>query len=271
MLECVINISEGKREDVIGSLSSAARFSLVDVHSDPFHNRSVFTLYGKDVIQDSLSLTRSAFSQLDLASHSGAHPRFGVVDVVPFVPLETSTLSEARVASMNYASQVSSEFNVPVFLYDHEVSLPEIRKYGFSAILPAFGPNIPHARYGAIAVGTRDVLVAYNLYLRADLESAKNVARLVRSHNFRTLGLQVGERVQLSANLIDPINHGIAELFAEVNALSEVENGELVGLAPASVIEAVPRSLWEILGLSREMAIEAHIGTGASGSPIQAN
>lgn len=257
MFECVINISEGTDRSVIGDLTESAGSALLDVHSDPYHNRSVFTLYGPRVYQSAISLTEKTFELLDIARHEGVHPRIGLVDVVPFVPLDGFPMAEAIQISRQYAFEVSTKFEVPVFLYGEHRTLPEIRKSAFSSIAPDFGPMIRHPRYGAIAVGARAILVAYNLYLKEnDLEVAKSVAAKVRSSYFRTLGLQVGNRVQVSANLVDPFNHGIYEFFNKVEELVEVDHGELVGLAPLDVIRNTPQQYWEKLDISPKKSIE---------------
>lgn len=256
-MECVINISEGTSASLIEELSKSAGVSLVDVHSDPFHNRSVFTLCGSNVYDDALSLTEKAFQLLDIRDHYGVHPRGGVVDVVPFVPIGTSDISEAIDACRRFSQEVSSKHSVPIFIYDTEHTLPFVRKNAFQNLLPDYGPNEPHPRLGWIAAGAREPLVAYNLYLSAaDLSMARHVAHQVRSDHFRTLGLKVGDQVQVSANLVDPLSHGIYEFFLEVNDLANVSHGELVGLAPLKVIEETPKRLWKTLGLSLNAALE---------------
>lgn len=257
MLECVINISEGTDRLVIEDLAKSAGAALLDIHSDPYHNRSVFTLYGPRSYQSAIMLTEKAFELLDIANHVGVHPRIGVVDVVPFVPLDGYPMAEAIKTSRDFAFEVATKFEVPIFLYGDHRTLPEIRKSAFTSIAPDFGPMTSHPRYGAIAVGARGVLVAYNLYLRDnDLELAKSVAAAVRSGYFRTLGLRVGNRVQVSANLVDPLNHGIFEFFSQVEALAAVDHGELVGLAPLNVIHNTPQQYWEKLDLSPQKSIE---------------
>lgn len=257
MLECVINISEGTDRSVIDELAKSAEAALLDIHSDPYHNRSVFTLYGPDLYQSAIALTEKTFQLLDIVDHVGVHPRIGLVDVVPFVPLNGYPMAEAVKLSRQYALEVSSKFKVPIFLYGENRTLPEIRKYAFGSISPDLGPLVPHPRYGSIAVGAREVLVAYNLYLRNnDLKLAKSVAAEVRSSYFRTLGLRVGNRVQVSANLIDPLNHGIFEFFSKVEELAAVDHGELVGLAPLDVIRNTPEEYWEKLDVTPQKSIE---------------
>lgn len=257
MLECVINISEGKDSSTIQTLAASVDRGLLDVHSDPYHNRSVFTLYGASVEEDAVSLTANAFELLNISDHIGVHPRIGVVDVVPFVPLEGTSFAEAEEACHLYAREISQRFEVPVFIYGKARTLPEIRKGAHVSIHPDYGPISPHPIFGSIAVGARQVLVAYNLYLPdTSIDEAKLIAKDLRSSYFRTLALQVGDKVQLSANLVDPLNHGILEFYSEVRSHTNVSHGELVGLAPRVVIEEVPANLWKRLDLSLDKSIE---------------
>ena len=258
MLECVVNISEGNDLEVIAELANTAGKSLLDIHSDPYHHRSVFTLFGASVYNDVVKLTEKAFELLDITKHSGVHPRIGVVDVVPFVPLGDSDISEALQARQRFAQEISTRFSVPIFLYGPDRTLPHIRLEAFKTLAPDFGPPEPHPRWGSVSAGAREPLVAYNLYLSdPDLEAAKLVAKQVRCQHFRTLGLRVGDQVQVSANLIDPLNHGVYEFYRAVNSLVKISKGELVGLAPLKVIEETPKELWAMLDLSIDKAFES--------------
>lgn len=267
-MECVINISEGKNVPALSELANAAGDGLLDVHSDSYHNRSVFTLYGSKVYECAISLTERAFDLLDIAIHEGVHPRMGVVDVVPFVPIAGATIADAMRARQRYASEISATFSVPVFLYGPERTLPQIRREAFKELLPDFGPPEPHPRFGSLCVGVRDLLVAYNLYLvKPDLGTAKKIANMVRGQYFRVLGLKVGDEVQISANLIDPLNHGIYEFYRAVSKHVEVSRGELVGLAPLQIVQEVPKELWTVLDLSLEQTIEFRTRSKDLGPP----
>ncbi len=266
MLECVVNISEGNEPSVIAELNRAAGRSLLDTHSDPFHNRSVFTLYGLNVYRDAFALAEKAFELLDLSTHVGVHPRIGILDVVPFVPIGDTGFSEALEARERFAREISAKFSLPVFLYGPDRTLPHIRREAFKTLEPDFGPPQPHPRYGSVAVGARGLLVAYNLYMvRDDLDEAKLVAKEVRSHCFRTLGLRVGNQVQVSANLVDPLNHGIYEFYTAVSRLSPISRGELVGLAPLKTIDETPKRLWDTLDLNKYKALEIRAAAMDSG------
>ncbi len=254
MLECVINISEGRNYAVIDSLAQSCAGDLLDIHSDPDHNRSVFTMVG---VHAPRSLTRAAVSALNVNDHSGVHPRIGVVDVVPFVPLIESTMHDARLARDEFTAWASAELDVPCFLYGTERTLPDIRKTAWTSLMPDVGSHVPHPTAGAICVGARDPLVAYNLWLKdVDLATTRRIASAVRTANIRTLGLQIGTFTQVSVNLIQPMISGPNDVFTAVSQHATVHHAELVGLLPASVLATIPRTRWEDLNLSVEQTIE---------------
>ncbi|KGA07920.1 MAG: hypothetical protein GM46_8010 [actinobacterium acAcidi] len=254
MLECVINISEGRDLEVIAALSAGLGDNLLDVHSDPDHNRSVFTLIGEEAPR---TLTSSAFQLLDMTVHDGVHPRLGVVDVVPFVPLEGSTMDDAVRARHDFATWVTTSLHIPVFFYGPERTLPFVRAHAWKDLQPDVGPLAPHQSAGAMCVGVRPPLVAYNLWLgNVDLVETKNIASAVRSADIRTLGLQVGAFTQVSINLINPMNTGPLDAYDAVAQHAPIHHAELVGLLPAAVLANIPRDRWEALDVSKEQTIE---------------
>ena len=254
MLECVINVSEGRDHAIIDSLAQSCADDLLDIHSDPDHNRSVFTMVGVDAPR---ALARAAVSALSLSDHSGVHPRIGVVDVVPFVPLVDSTMHDAQKARDEFAAWAAEELHVPSFLYGTERTLPDIRKNAWTSLFPEVGSKVPHATAGAMCVGVREPLVAYNLWLEnVDLETTRRIASVVRTASIRTLGLQVGAFTQVSVNLIQPMISGPNDVYEAVSQHVKVHHAELVGLLPASVLATIPRTRWEDLDLSVERTIE---------------
>ena len=273
MLECVVNLSEGADAALLGELAQAAGGALLDVHADPHHHRSVLTLAGDDAEEATRSLARTAVARLDLGGHDGAHPRFGVVDVVPFVPLdaagaplpEGSGLEPARRARDAFAAWAAQELELPCFLYGPERTLPELRRRAFADLGPDTGPPRPHPTAGACAVGARWALVAYNLWLdTGDLAVARAVARAVRQPGLRTLGLATGDHTQVSCNLVDPAALGPAQAYDLVAEEASrhgagVLRAELVGLAPRAVVEAVDRSRRAELDLSLDRTIEERL------------
>ena len=257
MLECVVNISEGSRPDLITTITASAGDSLLDVHSDVHHNRSVVTLVGENAPR---AVARAAVAALDLRRHRGVHPRIGVVDVVPFVPLAESSLADAVAARDRFLAWIAGELGVPGFAYGPERSLPEVRRRAFADLTPDAGPGKPHPSAGAVAVGARPVLVAWNVWLaEPDLASARRVAREIRGPHLRALGLPVGGRVQVSMNLTAPDVIGPAEAWDLVAARAPVAGAELVGLVPRSALDRIPPERWPQLDLAASKAIEARL------------
>jgi glutamate formiminotransferase / 5-formyltetrahydrofolate cyclo-ligase len=257
VLECVVNISEGRRLGVIETIARGAGDELLDVHTDPDHNRCVLTLAGEGAAR---AVAAAAVLAIDLTDHGGAHPRIGAVDVVPFVPLGSSTLGDAVAARNRFATWAGTELSVPCFYYGPERTLPEVRAGAFTAFGPDSGPADRHPTAGAIAVGARPVLVAYNLWLREpDLDRARSIARAVRGPAVRALGLAVGRHVQVSMNLIDPQAVGPADVYAEVARRAAIERAELVGLLPRAVLDRIGRESWSRLDLAADRTIEARL------------
>jgi hypothetical protein len=255
VFECVVNVSEGRRPELLDLLASRTGVDLLDLHTDPFHHRSVFTLAGTVAPR---RLTELAVSELDLRTHSGVHPRLGVVDVVPFVPLRGSTMVEALAERDSFARWAAAHLGVPCFLYGPERSLPEVRRRAWVDLFPDVGPAGPHPTAGAICVGARPVLVAYNVYLaRADIQAAKRIASLIRGPHLRALGLEVGNRVQVSMNLTEPAIIGPAQAYDAVARHARIEQAELVGLVTESVLRAVPQRRWFELDLDVDRTVES--------------
>jgi glutamate formiminotransferase len=255
VLECVVNISEGRDLVALERIAAAAGPSLLDVHTDPHHHRSVLTLLGEDAPR---AVATEAVALLDLTGHDGVHPRIGVVDVVPFVPLDGATIADAVAARDRFCRWAGTELALPCFAYGPERTLPDVRRGAFGALAPDCGPDRPHPTAGACAVGARPPLVAFNVWLDgADLDTARAVAGAVRGDGIRALGLQVGERVQVSMNLVEPERVGPASAWDRVAAHVAVAGAELVGLVPDAVLRAVPRARWDQLDLSPDRTIEA--------------
>ncbi|MGC8471866.1 MAG: glutamate formimidoyltransferase [Acidimicrobiales bacterium] len=288
-LECVANVSEGRDQRILRELADACRDALIDLHADLDHHRSVFTLAGPpDLVQEAArALARVAVEKLDLSRHHGAHPRFGVLDVVPFVPLsgpETAVgpsrgqpdLGPAIAARDAFASWAGRMLGLPCFLYgplrDGCVrTLPEVRRGAFSTLEPDTGPRAPHPTAGAVAVGARPVLVAYNIWIDgSDLDVARKLAASLRGPLVRALGFSLRGGVQVSCNLLDPVAVGPAEVYDRVAALLReagpgataggvIRRAELVGLIPAASVQRIPPGRWDELDLSPDRTIEARL------------
>lgn len=270
MFECVINISEGRDVALLDQLSRAAGPSLRDRHFDTFHNRSVFTLINTaNVLRDDVQrLIDVGLSSLDLSDHEGVHPRLGVVDVVPFVALAPDQVHVALELRNETAEWIATQYGVPVFLYgplpEGERTLPYVRAHAFRDLAPDLGPDDQDAQRGAVVVGARDILVAWNLWLRdVSLEDARHLARMARRPGLRTLGLQVGQDVQVSCNLVDLALATPSQVYDQVNAQitppGRIVRAELVGLVPRSLLSREDPRRWAQLGLSDDATIESRI------------
>jgi glutamate formiminotransferase len=262
VLECVINISEGQNAKTLQRLRHTCSTALLDVHTDTHHNRSVFTLSGPSVEEAARSLTTEAVQLIDIRQHRGVHPRIGVVDVVPFVPLPNtrSTMDDAARAQVAFAQWVSTELHIPAFLYGDNRSLPDLRKGAFTEFPPEFGPATPHQTAGAIAVGRRSILIAYNLWLTThDIRLSREIAHNIRRAGLRTLGLDVGGVAQVSCNIvdIDVINPEIT--YDLVQQYAPIDHAELVGLLPRDVLLRQTPKRWAQLDISDEKTIEARL------------
>lgn len=250
VLECVLNVSEGRRSSVIDALATAAGDALLDVHVDGDHHRSVFTVIGEEAPR---RLALRAIELIDLRRHDGVHPRHGAVDVVPFVPLEGTSMAEAIAARDRYAAWSP----VPCLIYGGDgPTLPDLRRTMRDRLLP-------HPTAGVTAVGARQVLVAYNVWLDGEsAKTARGIAADVRSPTVRALGLQLADGVQVSMNLLDPSTVGPAAAFDSIARIARIARVELVGLIPRSVLDATPVDRWEELDLSPDRTIEARSGSG---------
>ena len=266
LLESVPNLSEGRDRatvDAIAAAFAAAGGQVLDVHLDPDHHRSVVTLVGDErALEDGLVAgIDEARRRIDLRLHTGAHPRVGVADVVPVVPLTADDVPRAVDVARAVARRVGDDLGLPVFLYGEigEGRRPAFyrlgglgelgRRIAAAELAPPHGPSSLDPRSGAVLVGVRAPLVAFNLELSGSLEDAQAAARAVRESSgglpgVQALGLALGDRVQVSTNLVDvaatPLHVMVERIVAEAAVRgAHVGAGELVGLIPARcVLEA---------------------------------
>lgn len=280
VLECVVNVSEGRDSEAVAAMAAAGAGALLDVHSDHDHNRSVLTLAGPGpVLEEAVrAVARVTLERIDLRHHQGVHPRLGALDVVPFVPLGPggrpcgpgADLTPAVEARDRFAAWAGEELALPCFCYGPGRTLPEVRRHAFTELAPDAGPARPHPSAGACAVGARSALVAYNLWLTTpDVAVARALAAAIRGPAVRALGLEVGATTQVSCNLVDPFAFGPAEAYEEVSRLAReagtaVARAELVGLAPAVVVETVPASRRRVLDLDPGRTVEARLSRPGS-------
>ncbi len=277
MLSCVVNLSEGRDRRLVDEIAARAGPYLLDVHSDAEHHRSVLTIAAASATaceQAVAAVVTASFERLSLERHVGVHPRLGVVDVVPFVPLLAGAsaeelahadLGEALEARGRLAAFVARSFDVPCFLYGAagEPSLPTIRREAFTTRPPDLGPSRPHARLGALCAGARRVLVAYNVVLAgADLFQGRELARELRSPDVRSLAFALAAGVQISCNLVAPWRTSPLELVERLEQLSAarhvaIARTELVGLIPEAILERIPPAAWARLDLDATRTLEA--------------
>jgi glutamate formiminotransferase len=281
VLECVPNVSEGRRRDAVDRMGAACVACLLDVHSDADHNRAVFTLAAEstdDLERCVTTLTEAVVRDADDAWRYGVHPRLGMLDVVPFVAL-SGTADERAVAvhaAREFARWIAATFDVPAFLYDEADpegrSLPALRRDAFARRAPDVGPSEPHPKLGATAVGARPPLVAVNCVLDGDdVELARRIAHEAREREgglpgVRALGFELPSRgrAQVSINLTDLAATGIEQACAEVARLarqagSEVVDVEMVGLLPRAELSRCSAEFRRWAGLTDEQTIEARL------------
>jgi glutamate formiminotransferase len=259
-LEAVPNFSEGRDQTVVHSIGEAlgARAALLNVHADADHNRSVFTLAGgeRELIEALVEGVRVARKLIDLRRHEGVHPCVGVADVLPIVAVRPEDLERARACALELARQIGVDLGLPAFLYGELAwgrRLPELRRGGPAELArrmangelePDFGPPTLDLRTGAVLVGVRSPLIAFNVNLRGGLDAAREIASLVREDGggfagVRALGLELhgAGLVQVSMNIEDWQKSGPAEIVTRIEREAarlgaEVVGSELVGLIP---------------------------------------
>ena len=255
ILGCALNLSEGRRLEVVDLAVRAAgeRASVLDVSSDPDHNRSVLTLCGhpEPLVEAVLGVASVAVSHIDLNSHRGVHPRTGAIDVIPFYPLRDAAMDTAIGAAAACAGRLWLDLKLPSFLYEEAATTPEarslpwIRKHAFVDHEPDVGGPGPHPTAGAAVVGARGLLVAYNVDLASpDLEAARSIASAIRrdyAGRARALGLYLPERgrAQVSMNVLDPEHIQLQELFDAVG-IEAAKAG--IALAGSEIVGLVPRA-----------------------------
>lgn len=289
-MESVPNVSEGRDAAAIAAIGQAfsQRARLLDVHSDSDHHRSVFTLAGIDgddaLVESLVAGIARARDLVDLRRHEGVHPRVGAADVVPVVPLRSEDMGRARAAALALGARVGEELGLPVFLYGEvgggrrpaffRRGGPEALQASVDAgkLAPDFGPSRLDPPTGAVLVGARAPLVAFNVDLATDdVEVARAIAAVVRESGggfagVQALGLAVAGRAQVSMNLLDTTQtalHTVVERVTEEARRRGVEvlRGELVGLMPASVAIAAAAGSLALPDLDESRILELRLSS----------
>lgn len=290
IIESIPNVSEGRRADVVARLADTVRTTpgvrLLDYSSDGSHNRSVFTLVGDadGVKRATLALVEQAVAAIDLRSHRGEHPRLGAVDVVPFVPIEGVTMGECVALAREVGAAVAERFSVPVYLYEEAAADParknleDIRRGEFEGLAekmrrpewrPDFGPAAPHPSAGAVVIGARMPLIAYNINLNTNrLEVAKKIAAAIRHSSgglryVKAAGFMLEDRgiAQVSMNLTNYEKTPIFRVFEMVRREAahygvSILESEFVGLVPSAALLSTAEFYLQLERFAAEQVLE---------------
>lgn len=289
IIECIPNISEGRRQDVLDRCADAIRGAgarLLDVKPDATHNRTVFTFAGEPAAVEAAvyALFDAALAAIDLRTHAGEHPRMGAVDVTPFVPIEGVTMADCVALARKVGATLAERHGLPVYLYEEAATNPgrrnleDIRRGEFEGLpakmatagwAPDFGPATPHASAGASVVGARMPLIAYNINLATDrLDVAKKIANAVRHSSgglrfVKAMGIPLEDRqiVQVSMNLTHYDKTPIFRVFELVKREAArygvaVLESEIVGLVPQAALLASAAWYLQLEGFSDAQILE---------------
>jgi glutamate formiminotransferase len=293
LIECIPNFSEGRRQDVIDEIAAAVTrvdgVHLLDVQSDATHNRCVVTFVGHEgpIAEAAFRAVETAAALIDLNQHEGAHPRFGAADVVPFVPLRSEEMPVCVEVARVLARRVAADLEIPAFLYEDAARVPEhrnlavIRGKGFEELRDVIGSDATktpdegearvHATAGAVAVGARFPLIAFNVNLDSDdLELARRIAVAIRERDggmkcVKAIGLMLEDgAVQVSMNLTD---YRVTSMADVVGAIGEraavagvaIRESEVVGLLPEDALVRLAQSALYATGFTRAQVLEAQV------------
>jgi len=293
LIECVPNFSEGKRQDVIEAIAATVRsvegVRLLDVSSNPDHNRTVLTFVGPPdkVAEAAFACTAEAVKLIDMEQQKGEHPRIGAMDVVPFVPVTGITLEEAVELAKRVGERIANELNVPVYLYAAAATtparkrLPDVRQGQYEGLKesittperkPDFGEAKMHPTAGATAVGARPPLIAFNVNLgTTNLQIAKDIAKGLRESsgglmNVQAMGVDLAaqEMVQVSMNLLDytktPIHRAYELVRVEAARYGvPVVGSEIIGLLPLDALIDAADFYLRLTDFTRSQVLEARL------------
>ncbi len=274
LIECVPNISEGRRPEIIDTIADAVSatpgVTLLDRSSDRSHHRTVLTMVGQaEPLRTAVvAMIEAAVRLIDVRTHRGVHPRVGAVDVVPFVPLGDVTMAECAALARDVAARAAKTCALPVYLYEEAAIVPgrkrleQLRRGQFEGLAakmqdavwrPDFGPAQPHTTAGATVIGARDLLIAYNINLATDrLDVARQIAAVIRESNgglphVKAMGVPLSERgiVQVSMNLTNFRVTSLSQVFERVRREAQMRGAhilesEIVGLLPAAALADTP-------------------------------
>ncbi|MEO8194810.1 MAG: glutamate formimidoyltransferase [Gemmatimonadales bacterium] len=301
LIECVPNFSEGRRPEIVGAIRDAIAavegVTILDASSDESHNRSVLTFVvpAEHAVQAAFAGIREAAARIDLRQHTGEHPRVGATDVVPFVPLEDSTMDDCIALARELGERVGKELEIPVYLYERaamrptRVNLADVRRGQFEGLRdeigvnperePDFGPSRIHPSAGATVIGARPFLVAYNVYLgpASNLPLAKSIAKAVResSGGFKAvkgLGLEVDGQAQVSMNLVDTEQTALHTVFDFIADKARAEGvdvtwSEIIGLVPERVLFDSSKDHLKLREFTADQVLERQVARAMRATP----
>ena len=293
IIECVPNFSEGRDKDKIISITEAVSrvngVNILDFSMDEDHNRSVLTFIGnpKDVERGAIAACERALELIDMRGHSGVHPRIGAVDVVPFVPIKDIDMREVVAIAHSFGRAFGERNDIPVYFYGEAAldpgrkELSDIRRGGYERLsekindtlwVPDAGPAIHNPHGGAVAVGARNPLIAFNVNLDTDdLGVARNIAKSIRYSSgglkhVKAVGVSLKSRkiVQVSMNLSNYKETSVRKVFDTVKELAikygaDILESELIGLIPEAALEGVTAGYLKLAGFSSDKILESRL------------
>jgi len=284
LVECVPNFSEGRNPETVqqiaAAIASVETGCVLDRHIDPDHNRSVITFVAtaERVVEAAFAGVKCASELIDMRRHEGVHPRLGATDVLPFVPIRGVTIDDCVALAHETGRMIARDLSIPVYYYERaalhpeRVNLEDIRRGARSQMVPDEGPDRFHDSAGAIVVGARPFLIAFNVVLRSDdLATARRIARTIRARNgglpfLKALGFQLQTRslVQVSMNLVNYEVTGMGDAYdairREADALGvDIASTEIVGLVPRNALDRDAEYFRKLEKFSEETILENQI------------
>ena len=298
LIQCVPNFSEGRRQDVIDQIIAgvqSAGVTMLDVNPDADHNRVVVTFVGEpeQVLEAAFRGVKIASQLINMEEHTGEHPRLGATDVIPFVPLTGATMADCIALAEALGEKIARELDIPVYLYESAARVPERRnladvrrgeyetlklEIGEPARKPDFGPARMHPTAGAVVVGARPALVAFNVNLDSDnVKAAKAIAKAVRQSSgglpaVKALGLMIeaNHQAQISMNMVDFNMTGLLTVYRAIEAEAQklgvsIANSEIIGLVPVKALLDVVMSELKLTDFSLEQVLELKLAARNEG------
>lgn len=298
LIQCVPNFSEGRRQDVIDQIIASvqsAGVTMLDVNPDADHNRVVVTFVGEpdQVLEAAFRGVKVASQLIDMEQHTGEHPRLGATDVIPFVPLTGATMADCVALAESLGEKIARELEIPVYLYESAARVPErrnladVRRGEYEALKleigepsrkPDFGPARIHPTAGAVVVGARPALVAFNVNLNSDnVKAAKAIAKAVRQSSgglpaVKALGLMIeaNNQAQISMNMVDFNMTGLLTVYRAIEVEAQklgvtIANSEIIGLVPVKALLDVVVSELKLTDFSLEQVLELKLAARNEG------